>query len=45
MPAALITMVVVSLRTAHRITPGVERIMIRLHTPEAVAVRRTWSAR
>jgi Na+(H+)/acetate symporter ActP len=45
MPAALITMVVVSLRTPHRITPGVERIMIRLHTPEAVAVRRTWSAR
>ena len=45
MPAALITMVVVSLRTAHRITPGVERIMIRLHTPEAVAVQRTWTAK
>ncbi len=45
MPAALFTMVVVSLRTAHRITPGVDRIMIRLHTPEAVGVQRTWTAR
>lgn len=45
MPAALLTMVLVSLRTPHRITPGVDRIMIRLHTPEAVAVRRSWSAR
>src|SRR5690606_26120251 len=36
MPTALFTMVFVSRRTAHRITPGVDRIMIRLHTPEAV---------
>lgn len=45
MPAALITMVVVSRLTAHRITPGVERIMVRLHTPESVAVQRTWTAK
>ncbi|MEI2620290.1 MAG: hypothetical protein V9G09_06080 [Candidatus Nanopelagicales bacterium] len=45
MPLALATMVIVSRRTAHRITPGVDRIMIRLHTPEAVGVQRTWIAR
>ena len=45
MPAALLTMVVVSRRTPHRIPRGVDRIMIRLHTPEAVAVNQTWSAR
>jgi Na+(H+)/acetate symporter ActP len=45
MPAALFTMVLVSKRTTHRIKPGVERIMIRLHTPEAVGVQRTWTAR
>jgi hypothetical protein len=38
-------MVIVSRRTAHRITPGVDRIMIRLHTPETVGVQRTWIAR
>jgi Na+(H+)/acetate symporter ActP len=45
MPLAMVTMVLVSLRTAHRISPGVERIMIRLHTPETVGVQRTWIAR
>ncbi len=45
MPLALATMVIVSRRTAHRITPGVDRIMIRLHTPETVGVQRTWIAR
>jgi Na+(H+)/acetate symporter ActP len=45
MPVAMATMVIVSLRTAHRMTPGVDRIMIRLHTPEAVGVRRSWTAR
>ncbi len=45
MPLALATMVGVSLRTQSRLRSDVSRIMIRLHTPESVAVRRTWSAR
>jgi Na+(H+)/acetate symporter ActP len=45
MPMSFATMVLVSRRTQRRITPGVDRIMIRLHTPESVAVRRTWSAK
>jgi Na+(H+)/acetate symporter ActP len=45
MPVAMATMVVVSLRTAHRVVDGVDRIMVRLHTPEAVGVQRTWTAR
>lgn len=45
MPLSLATMVIVSRRTQHRLHPGVDRIMIRLHTPESVGVRRTWSAR
>jgi Na+(H+)/acetate symporter ActP len=45
MPIAFTTMVAVSLRTSHRLTGGVDRIMIRLHTPESVAVQRTWTAR
>ena len=45
MPAALIAMVVGSRLTAHRITPGVDRIMIRLHAPESVDLQRTWTAR
>ena len=45
MPIALATMVFVSRRTQHRLPAGVDRIMIRLHTPESVGVRRTWTAR
>jgi Na+(H+)/acetate symporter ActP len=45
MPAALVTMVVVSRATAHRLHPGVARIMIRLHTPESAQLRHSWSAR
>ena len=45
MPLSLATMVIVSRRTQHRLPAGVDRIMIRLHTPESVGVRRTWSAR
>lgn len=45
MPVALFTMVGVSRMTAHRIAPGVQRIMIRLHTPESVGVQRSWTAR
>lgn len=45
MPIALATMVIVSRRTQHRLPAGVDRIMIRLHTPESVGVRRTWTAR
>ncbi|MEZ5184222.1 MAG: cation acetate symporter [Candidatus Nanopelagicales bacterium] len=45
MPAAFATMVVVSRRSSHRLRPGVDRIMIRLHTPESVGVQRTWIAR
>ena len=45
MPAALLTMVVVSLATRRRLQSDVNRILVRLHTPETVAVRRTWIAR
>jgi Na+(H+)/acetate symporter ActP len=45
MPTALLTMVVVSLLTARRVRPDVGRIMVRLHTPEAVPVTRSWTAR
>nr|MCU0278526.1 hypothetical protein [Candidatus Nanopelagicales bacterium] len=45
MPMAFGTMVLVSLRTPHRITSGVGRIMVRLHTPETVGVQRSWTAR
>jgi Na+(H+)/acetate symporter ActP len=45
MPLALATMVVVSRATAHRLHPGVSRIMIRLHTPESARLRTTWTAR
>lgn len=45
MPASLLTMVVVSLLTADRVTPGVDRIMLRLHAPESVGVRQSWTAR
>lgn len=45
MPVSLATMVIVSRRTQHRLSPGIDRIMIRLHTPESVGVRRTWTAR
>ena len=39
------TMVIVSRATAHRLHPGVSRIMIRLHTPESARLRTTWTAR
>ncbi len=45
MPLAFLTMVAVSLATRDRLQPGVSRIMIRLHTPESVSVKRTWTAR
>lgn len=45
MPASLLTMVGVSLLTADRVTPGVDRIMLRLHAPESVGVRQSWTAR
>ena len=45
MPAAFATMVVVSLRTQHRLLPDVHRIMVRLHTPEGTGVAQSWSAR
>lgn len=45
MPLSLATMVIVSRRTQHRLPAGVDRIMIRLHTPESVGVRRTWTAK
>ncbi|MGB7981749.1 MAG: cation acetate symporter [Candidatus Nanopelagicales bacterium] len=45
MPIALLSMVVVSRATAHRLHPGVARIMIRLHTPEAARLQPTWTAR
>lgn len=40
MPAALLTMIVVSLLTPRRIPVDVNRIMVRLHTPESVPVDR-----
>ena len=45
MPTSLLTMVMVSLATARRLRPDVGRIMVRLHTPEAVPVNRSWTAR
>ena len=45
MPIALLTMVLVSRATAHRLHPGVSRIMIRLHTPESARLRSSWTAR
>jgi cation/acetate symporter len=45
MPLALLTMVLVSRVTAHRLHPGVSRIMIRLHTPESARLRTSWTAR
>jgi Na+(H+)/acetate symporter ActP len=37
-PVAFAVMVLVSLRTPHRVAPGVARTMVRLHAPEAVAL-------
>jgi Na+(H+)/acetate symporter ActP len=45
MPAALLTMVLVSRATQHRLHPGVSRIMVRLHTPESAQLHQTWTAR
>jgi Na+(H+)/acetate symporter ActP len=45
MPAALLTMVLVSRATQHRLHPGVSRIMVRLHTPESAHLRQSWTAR
>ncbi len=45
MPLALLTMVLVSRATAHRLHPGVSRMMIRLHTPESARLRTSWTAR
>jgi cation/acetate symporter len=39
-PAAFLTMVLVSLATARRIPPGVDTTMVRLHTPESVPLDR-----
>lgn len=41
MPLAFLVMVVVSLRTQHRLPRGVSRAMVRLHTPEALDLDRT----
>ncbi len=45
MPTALLTMVLVSRATQHRLHPGVSRIMVRLHTPESAQLHQTWTAR
>ncbi|MDQ1247177.1 MAG: hypothetical protein QG597_1547 [Actinomycetota bacterium] len=45
MPTSLLTMIAVSLLTRHRLRPDVGRVMVRLHTPEAVPVHRSWTAR
>lgn len=45
MPVSFLTMIVVSRLTKHRVMPGVDRILIRLHTPESVGVEQTWTAR
>jgi Na+(H+)/acetate symporter ActP len=45
LPVSAATMIVVSLLTRRRVRPDVGRIMVRLHTPEAVGVNRTWTAR
>ena len=39
-PLAFATMVVVSRLTRHRIPPHTSRFMVRLHTPETVALDR-----
>ncbi|HSE72066.1 MAG TPA: cation acetate symporter [Nocardioidaceae bacterium] len=39
-PAAFLTMIVVSLATQRRLPPNVSRTMVRLHTPEAVQLDR-----
>ena len=45
MPLALATMVGVSRATRHRLHPGVDRMMIRLHTPETARLHPAWTAR
>ncbi len=45
LPVSAATMVVGSLLTRRRVRPDVGRIMVRLHTPEAVGVNRSWTAR
>jgi hypothetical protein len=45
MPLALATMVLVSRATGHRLHPGVDRMMIRLHTPETAHLHPAWTAR
>jgi Na+(H+)/acetate symporter ActP len=45
MPLALATMVLVSRATSHRLHPGVDRMMIRLHTPETARLHPAWTAR
>ena len=45
MPLALVTMVLVSRATPHRLHPGVHRIMTRLHTPEQTRLHPSWTAR
>lgn len=45
MPAALLTMIVVSLLTPRRVPVDVNRIMVRLHTPESVPVDRSAALR
>ena len=45
-PLGFAVMVAVSLATPHRVAPNVARTMVRLHTPEPVAVDRgTWRPR
>ena len=45
-PVAFATMIIVSLCTPGRVPPGVARMMVRLHTPESLAVDRgTWRPR
>jgi hypothetical protein len=40
MPAAVVTMVTVSLLTSRQVPAGVTRIMVRLHTPESMDLDR-----
>ena len=40
MPAAMLTMVVVSRLTTHRVPLGADRFMVRLHTPESIDLER-----
>lgn len=42
MPLAFLTMIVVSKLTPHRVPPGTARSLVRLHTPEAVDVDRSF---